>query len=120
MFSFYRIPKGALEKIDYFRRRYLWQEDQGIRKYHLVQWPIVCSPRDMGGLGISDLETMNKALLGKWLWRLENTDALWQKLLREKYLKKKLLTAQKIKQGDSHFWHGLMEIKENFISVKYP
>lgn len=72
MISFYKLPKGVKERLDYFRRRFLWQEDQGIRKYHLVNWPLVCSPRDQGGLGILDLEIMNCAMLGEWIWRLEN------------------------------------------------
>lgn len=93
MLSFYRIPKGVKEKMDFVRRRFLWQEDQGIRKYHLVQWLVVCSPKEQGGLGIRDLDIMNKALLGKWLWNLEKTDGMWQKLLKRKNLSKKILAA---------------------------
>lgn len=43
----------------------LWQEVVGIKKYHLVSWPLVCQPKDQGGLGILDLEAMNKCLLGE-------------------------------------------------------
>lgn len=67
MISFYRLPTGVKERMDFFRRRLLWQEDQGIRKYHLVQWPVICTPRDQEGLGVLDLDLMNKALLGKWI-----------------------------------------------------
>lgn len=67
-------------------------------------------------MGIIDLETMNKAPLGKWLWNLLKTEGLWQQLLRDKYLSRKILTAQKTKTGASHFWHGLMEIKDTFFS----
>lgn len=89
MLSFYKISQGVKEKMDLFRKRLLWQEDQGIRKFHLVQWPVICSPKDQGGLGILDLETMNIALLGKWLWNLENGEGWWQDILRDKYLNKK-------------------------------
>lgn len=44
MLSFFRVPIGVREKMDFFRRRFLWQEDKGIRKYHLVNWHTVCSP----------------------------------------------------------------------------
>jgi hypothetical protein len=51
MISFYRLSTGVKERMDFFRRRLLWQEDhQGIRKYHLVQWYVICTPRDQGGL----------------------------------------------------------------------
>lgn len=36
MIYFYRLPQGVRDRMDYFRRRLLWQEDQGIKKYHLV------------------------------------------------------------------------------------
>jgi hypothetical protein len=42
------------------------------KKYHLVNWQIVCIPKDQGGLGVLDLEKMNIALLAKWLWKLFN------------------------------------------------
>jgi hypothetical protein len=48
---------------------------------------MVCSPRDHGGLGILDLHKMNEALLAKWIWRLENSNELWQTIIRHKYVK---------------------------------
>lgn len=102
--------------MDFFRRRFLWQEDQGIRKYHAVKWPAVCSPREIGGLGILDLEIMNIALLGKWLGNLENTDGMWQQVINEKYLSKHILAAQKARPGVYHFWQSLMELKTDSLN----
>jgi hypothetical protein len=112
MLSMFRIPKGVLKRCDFYRSRMLWQEKQGVKKYHLVRWPDVCQPKDQGGLGISNLEYRNTSLLCKWLWRLENDDGLWQQLLRAKYLKKVTLTQCKHKPTDSHFWSGLMSVKD--------
>ena len=36
-------------------------------KFHLVNWPKVCSPVWEGGFGIRNLRCFNRALLGKWL-----------------------------------------------------
>lgn len=73
----------------------------------------VCSPRETGGLGILDLEFMNIALLGKWIWNLENTDGLWQQMIRQKYLSKNILAATELRSGASHFWQGIMEDLED-------
>lgn len=86
----------------------------GEKRYHLVQWPILCSPKDHGGLGILDLDTMNIALLCKWIWKIENESGWWQDILRDKYLKNKNLAGISVKAGDSHFWQGLMEVKNIF------
>jgi hypothetical protein len=43
--------------------RFLWEEERGKKKYHLVGWDIVCIPKDQGGLGILNLDLMNISLL---------------------------------------------------------
>lgn len=43
-------------------------------------------PKEQGGLGILDLDTVNIALLGKWLWRLETEEGSWQDLIKSKYV----------------------------------
>lgn len=47
------------------------------KKYHLVAWKKVCQLKEQGGLGILDLDGMNEALLGKWIWKLFNSPGLW-------------------------------------------
>lgn len=64
---------------------------------------MVCLPKDQGGLGVLNLKTMNVALLGKWLWKLENEQGLWQEILRKKYLKNSTLSQVEFKTGDSYF-----------------
>ncbi|KAK1327111.1 hypothetical protein QJS10_CPA01g01914 [Acorus calamus] len=61
--SLFKIPKGILQKIEGLRRRFLWSGpsfDQ--RKVHLVK-EIVCNSKRADGLGVLNLEDMNKALL---------------------------------------------------------
>jgi hypothetical protein len=74
-----------------------------VRKYHLADWNLVCSPRDMSGLGVLDLQKMNEALLAKWIWRLENSSGLWQTIINHKYVKKRPIISVSKKQNDSHF-----------------
>jgi hypothetical protein len=76
MLSFFKIPKGVLEKIDYFRLRFFWQNDSQKRKYRLAKWSMVCQPKDQGGLEIQNLEIQNQCLLIKWLFKLINEDEL--------------------------------------------
>jgi hypothetical protein len=47
---------------------------------------------------------------------MESTDGLWQKLLNNKYLKEKTMSRVQIVQGDSWFWHALLEVRDLFYS----
>ena len=41
-----------------------------MKKFHLVKWDTVKREKNQGGLGIRDLEQMNKVLGAKLIWRL--------------------------------------------------
>ena len=103
MMSFFELPRGVLEKIDCFRSRFYWQNDQHKKKYRLAKWKVLCQPRDQGGIGIYNLDIQNKCLLSKWLFKLLNEDGMWQELLRNKYIKDKTLGSCVKKSMDSHF-----------------
>jgi hypothetical protein len=115
MMSFFRIPKGVLEKLDYYRSRFFWQCDEHKKKYRLARWSIMRKPKSVGGLGIINLEVQNKCLLSKWLFKLINEEGIWQDILKKKYLKGKTLAQVEKKKGDSHFWSGLMDVKNIFL-----
>jgi hypothetical protein len=76
---------------------------------------MVCRPKDQGGLGIQDLEIKNRALLGKWLFKLLTEDRIWQTFLRRKYIGQNALSKVYWKPGDSYFWAGLMTTKKFFF-----
>lgn len=66
-------------------------------------------------MGIKDLGIQNKCLLSKWLLNLVNIDGLWQQLLGKKYLTRKTITQVTRQPGDSHFWTGLMGVKDDLF-----
>jgi hypothetical protein len=117
MMSFFKVPKGVLQKLDFYRSRFFWQGDDHKKKYILAKWNIICRPKEQWGLGVKILEIHNRCLLSKWMLNLINSDGTWQQLLRNKYLGDKLITQVGRKSGDSHFWSGLMNIKDQFLSL---
>ena len=53
---------------------------------HLVNWKNVTKSKDKGGLGIRNLELLNRGVLGKWAWRFAmEEDSAWRKLISIKY-----------------------------------
>jgi hypothetical protein len=65
MMSFFKVPRGVLEKIDYYRSIFYWQIEEH-KKYRLTKWNIICQPKDQGGLGIQNIDIHNHCLLNKW------------------------------------------------------
>ena len=112
MMSFFEIPKGVVKNLDHYRSRFFWQGSSDKHKYRLAKWDILCRPKDQGGLDILNLQLQNKCLLAKWLVNLLNTEGIWQTPLRNKYLNSKSLSQVTAKPNDSHFWRGLMRIKD--------
>jgi hypothetical protein len=61
------------------------------------------------------LEIKNQCLLSKWFSKLLSEEEMWQELIQNKYLHSKSLSEVTVKPNDSHFWKGLMKIKEDFF-----
>ncbi|RVX07581.1 putative ribonuclease H protein [Vitis vinifera] len=78
--SLIRIPKSVTRRIEKIQRDFLWGGGRLERKAHLIKWKVVCSPKEEGGLGIRKIEVLNKALLGKWVWRYAyEKENLWKR-----------------------------------------
>ena len=72
MIYFFRIPKGVLKKLDYYRFGFFLA-----KKYRLARWNVLWSPKCVGGPGITDLNVYNVCLLSKWLYKLINEDGVY-------------------------------------------
>lgn len=65
------LAAWARKKIDKMRRSFLWKGEENTNGGHcLVNWPTVSRPKDLGGLGIPDLEKFGGALHLSWLWQV--------------------------------------------------
>ena len=67
--SLFRMPKSVVKRLEKLQRDFLWGGGSLERKVHLINWEVVCTRREKGGLGIRKIDSLNKALLGKWVWR---------------------------------------------------
>jgi hypothetical protein len=46
MLSIFEIPKGVRKILDCYRFRFFWLSDEHKHKYSLMQWDVICLPKD--------------------------------------------------------------------------
>jgi hypothetical protein len=116
------LADGTHAGFDRHLARFFWEGIGDKRKFHWVNWPEVCQPKDQGGLGIINTRLLNIALMTKWIWRLFDPaehNSLWFKLLQAKYFNTDNIFAT-TSQGGSQFWRSINKIKHFFkLGARY-
>lgn len=69
--SLFKAPKSILKELEKLRRSFLWGYVENKNKLNSVAWKTVIGPKDIGGLGIGSIQSINFALLLKWIWRFK-------------------------------------------------
>ena len=68
------LPVKTITAANKICRGFLWKGCRDVQGGHcLVAWDQVCTPKELGGLGIPNLRLLNAALRARWPW-LERTD----------------------------------------------
>ncbi|RVW80749.1 putative ribonuclease H protein [Vitis vinifera] len=111
--SLFRMPKTVARRLEKLPRDFLWGGGNLEKKAHLVNWEVVCEVKEKGGLGLRKLTLLNKAWLGKWVWRFACVkEDLWKQVLVAKYggrdvgpeLRPRRLEFKTTLEEDSVFW----------------
>lgn len=84
--SCFKCPTKVVGRIEKVHHNFLWNVTNENRKYHLANRNQVCISIDCGGLGIRPIGVVNRAMIGKWLWRVEDkSPGMQRQLLIAKY-----------------------------------
>jgi len=84
------------------------------KKVAKAAWPIVCIPKEEGGLGVLNLQTHNKALLLKDLHNFFNKSNLpWVELIWDKHYRNGRLPSSNVPKG-SFLWRDVLKLLDKF------
>ena len=64
------LAEGVHAKFDTPRAKFFWEGTSPNRKYHMDKGAWVCRPKDLGGLGITNMRLLNIAMMCKWIWKI--------------------------------------------------
>lgn len=107
------IPKSICKEINNLQRDFWSGKQDGKKKFYLKAWSTFQESKENGGLGIREMEVVNKALVIKMGWRfLKNLDDILVKLLKAKYLRKSKFWDIKQPNLISFTWKAIIESRD--------
>lgn len=82
-----------------------------------VAWKTLTTPKDLGGLGIRDIQAFNTALLAKQSWRIvSNPDCLLARTLKGKYCNKVSFLNVEPSSTASHGWRSILVRRDLLVT----
>ncbi|GJX41243.1 RNA-directed DNA polymerase, eukaryota, reverse transcriptase zinc-binding domain protein [Tanacetum coccineum] len=77
------VPLTVLRSLESIRCQFFNGHELKSNKSSWVKWNSVLAAKEKGGLGVSSLFALNRALLMKWFWRFySHNDSLWVRVIR--------------------------------------
>ena len=81
--SLFKVPRKVLHRMESIRSRFFNGIELNCKKATWVKWCNVLASKERGGLGVSSLYALNRALMFKWVWRFKTQkDLLWTRVIK--------------------------------------
>ncbi|KAL4557476.1 hypothetical protein LXL04_035656 [Taraxacum kok-saghyz] len=107
------LPKTTIKDIEKVFKGFLWTGGILTKGKAKVAWKMVCKPQEEGGLGIRDLQTWNKALLTRQIWRLTKVkNSLWMDWVNIHHLHKHTFWEVKSKDLEGFSWSNMLALRD--------
>ncbi|KAL0900977.1 hypothetical protein Bca101_084938 [Brassica carinata] len=106
--SCFLLPVSLCKRIQSALTRFWWDECEDKKKICWVSWERITKPKNMGGLGIRDIQLFNTALLAKQAWRIVTNPGTCFRVLLGKYCQKRPFLSAEATSDCSHGWKGII------------
>ncbi|GJZ31312.1 RNA-directed DNA polymerase, eukaryota, reverse transcriptase zinc-binding domain protein [Tanacetum coccineum] len=114
--SIFKVPKKVLHRMESMRSHFFNDAELSSKKAVWVKWKHVLASKDKGGLGVSSLFALNRALMFKWVWRfITQGSSLWVRVIKALHGNDGKI-GQKVKSGYPSIWLDIIHEVETFKS----
>jgi hypothetical protein len=114
------FSNAFIEKINTIIKRFWWtgvQEEQSTSPIAYRSWDDICKLKEQGGLGIRDMETINKSLLIHSAWNIAtNKNVFLSAILKAKYFPNDSFWTAPNKNPRSVYWSSIMQVRHHIIA----
>ncbi|CAL1375704.1 unnamed protein product [Linum trigynum] len=106
------LPAGICDYLDHKIRAFIWGSQEGRRRIHLINWEMICLPKDQGGLGLRNAWDLNTVYFLKLAWGiLKQPGEVWVRVFKEKYLREGPDRVElRRKTRCSQLWRGVRRV----------
>jgi hypothetical protein len=119
------FSKKFISKLTAIIRNFWWtgtgtgvQDDQTTKSLCLRAWADVCIAKNIGGLGVRNLQALNQGLILSAAWRLaKEPQSQIAQILKAKYHHDTSIWRAKPNQPKSAFWAAILKVKPLLISA---
>ncbi|GKC00348.1 hypothetical protein Tco_0986484 [Tanacetum coccineum] len=81
--SLFKVPMKVLQHTESIRSHFFNGVERVGKKPIWVKWKNVFASKEKGGLGVSSLYALNRALMFKWVWQFfSHSSSLWARFLK--------------------------------------
>ncbi|XP_026396032.1 uncharacterized protein LOC113290663 [Papaver somniferum] len=84
----YKWPRKFVHECVVVIRNFLWSGDSKVSRSFVIAYDKICAPYEEGGLGLTQLGVMNKALLMSLWWKIHRSKKIWARFLRAIFFKR--------------------------------
>jgi len=111
--SCFLLSKATCKKMRSTIANYWWGSSADNRHIHWLRWDRLTQHKSVGGMGFRDLQSFNKAMLGKQGWRLvTRPDSLCARVLKGRYYHDGDFMHSTRRKHASHTWRAILAGRE--------
>ena len=112
----FELPISLCTPIQSVLARFWWDSKDMERKICWLSWDKLTQPKNVRGLGFSDIQAFKQALLAKIGWRLiTNPNCFLAKIFPRKYCPKTSFLKVQCSSAMSYGWRGILAGSDLFI-----